>query len=121
MNYEGDKCDRILESIECLRGLKNISAQFQYSTQAIKEIDEIFTTYDKKTKRLHRQLILKLRSAIKLNCDKKLFTEEQINLLEELTENLRSIELKKNQVLAALDQLIDADLLPFPILDDNDG
>lgn len=121
MNYEGDKCDRILESIECLRGLKSISAQFKYGTQAIKEIDEIFITYDEKTKQLHRQLILKLRSAIKLNCDKKLFTEEQINLLEELTENLRSIELKKNQVLAALDQLIDADLLPFPILEDDDG
>lgn len=115
------QCDRLLESIECLRGMKSISEQFQYSTQLLKELDKMFAACGEKAKCFHQQLILKLRSAIKLNCDKELFTEEQIHLLEELAEELRNPELEKEHILTVLDRLIDADLSPLPSLEDGNG
>lgn len=114
------QCEKLLGYLEYLRGLEDIREQLQYSTLALKHLDKMFAACSGETERFHRQLILKLRSAVKLNCDKDLFTEKQIDTLEDLVKGLQGPELKKDQVLMALDRLIDVDLSPFPSLEDED-
>lgn len=114
------QCDRLQEYLTCFRGLEDIREQLQYSTLVLKELDRIFAFCNEKTGRFHRQLILKLRSAVKLNCDKFLFTDQQIDVLVEQAEKLKIPGLEKKQVLAALECLMDADLSPFPNLEDED-
>jgi len=114
------QCGRLLEELSYFRGLEDILEQLQYATLVLKTLDRMFDGCDEKTGRFHRQLILKLRSAIKLNCDKDLFTEKQIDMLVELAGKLRMSDLNKEQVLAALDRLMDVDLSPFPSLEDED-
>ncbi len=114
------QCGCLQEYLTYLRGLEDIREQLQYSTLVLKELDRMFAFCSEKTGRFHRQLILKLRSAIKLNCDKFLFTDKQIDVLVKLAEELKMPGMEKKQVLAALDCLMDVDLSPFPNLEDED-
>ena len=112
------QCGRLQEYLTNLRGLEDLREQLQYSTLVLRELDKLFAFCNEKNGRFHRQLILKLRSAIKLNCDKFLFTDKQIDILAKLAEELKIPDLNKNQVLTALDCLMDVDLSPFPNLED---
>lgn len=112
------QCGRLQEYLTNLRGLEDLREQLQYSTLVLKELDRIFALCNEKNGRFHRQLILKLRSAIKLNCDKFLFTDKQVDILAKLAEELKIPDLNKNHVLTALDCLMDVDLSPFPNLED---
>ena len=112
------QCGCLQEYLTNLRGLEDLREQLQYSTLVLRELDKLFAFCNEKNGRFHRQLILKLRSAIKLNCDKFLFTDKQIDILAKLAEELKIPDLNKNQVLTALDCLMDVDLSPFPNLED---
>lgn len=111
---------RLQEYLTNLQGLEDIREQLQYSTLVLKELDRLFALCDEKQGRFQRQLILKLRSAIKLNCDKFLFTDKQIDTLVQLAEELKIPDLNKEQVLTALVRLMDVDLSPFPNLEEKD-
>lgn len=111
--------ERLSAYINSLRGRECIDDQFQHTTPVLLEIDRIFALYSEGSDRFRRQLILKLRSAVKLNCLDQLFTDGQIDLLIAIVNRLRLPALEKTDVLNCLDELMDCDLPPFPSLEED--
>lgn len=112
--------DKLCKAIGDLYGFDDIREQFQYSTLVLKEIDSIFELYSSEEDKYRKQLILKLRSALKLNSSKKIFTKEQIGILNSVVERLRNRTVDKGDVLEILDDLENSDLSPFPQLEDGE-
>lgn len=106
--------------IDALRGREYIEDQFQHTTPVLMEIDKIFELYSGSSDRFRKQLILKLRSALKLNCLEQIFTNEQVALLLEIVDRLRAPVVEKQDVLDSLDELMDCDLSPFPSLEEDE-
>lgn len=112
--------DKLSEAINALYGLDDLIKQFQYSTLVLKEIDSIFELYSSEQDKYRKQFILKLRSALKLNSSKKIFTDEQVGLLSRAAMLLREPTVGKKDVLMFLADLEDSDLSPFPQLEDSE-
>lgn len=111
--------DKLFNTITILHTIDDIRDQVQYTTIALQQIDQIFSHYSLEQDKYRKQLILKLRSALKLNSTKKLFTTEQIKLLENVILRLQGPTVKKQDVWDVLGNLEDSDLSPFPELEDN--
>lgn len=112
--------EKLSAYIDNLRSREYLDDQFQHTTPILLEIDKIFELYSGNSNRFRRQLILKLRSALKLNCLEQLFTEEQITILLTIVERLRAPMVEKQDVLDSLDELIDCGLSPFPSLEEDE-
>lgn len=112
--------EKLCAYIDALRDREYIEDQFQHTTPILMEIDEIFELYSASSDQFRKQLILKLRSALKLNCLEQLFTDAQITLLLAIVERLRAPVVKKQDVLDTLDELMDCGLSPFPELEEEE-
>lgn len=111
--------EKLSTYINSLRGRECIDDQFQHTTPVLSEIDKIFALYSEESDRFRRQLILKLRSAVKLNRLDQLFTDAQIDLLVTIVERLQLPAVEKSDVLGCLNELMDCDLSPFPTLEED--
>lgn len=111
--------EKLSTYINSLRGRECIDDQFQHTTLVLLEIDKIFALYSEGSDRFRRQLILKLRSAVKLNRLDQLFTDAQIDLFVTIVERLQLPAVEKSDVLDCLDELMDCDLSPFPTLEED--
>lgn len=111
--------EKLYACVDALRGREYIEDQFQHTTPILMEIDRIFKLYSESSDQFRKQLILKLRSALKLNCLEQLFTDEQVTLLLGIVDRLRAPVVEKQDVLDSLDELMDCDLSPFPSLEED--
>lgn len=111
--------EKLSTYINSLRGRECIDDQFQHTTPVLLEIDKIFALYSEGSDRFRRQLILKLRSAVKLNRLDQLFTDAQIDLFVTIVERLQLPAVEKSDVLGCLNELMDCDLSPFPTLEED--
>lgn len=111
--------EKLSTYINSLRGREFVDDQFQHTNPVLLEIDKIFALYSEKSDRFRKQLILKLRSAVKLNCLFQPFTDAQIDLLIAIVNRLRLPAVEKSDVLDCLDKLMDCDLSPFPTLEED--
>ena len=109
--------DKLKLELEQLRRAGALSEQFQRTTPILKRMDQIFKLYDPQKDKYRRQVILKLRSALKLNRTSG-FTPEQLDVLDDLIEQIGKDEITKKEVFQVLDRLEDSGLSPFPPLEE---
>lgn len=110
--------DKVEQGLNRLAQAEDLSEQLQRTTPLLKCMDHIFALYRSEEDRYRRQLLLKLRSALKLNCTHQMFTPQQLEVVSGLVRCLRGQSVTKREVLAALDRLEDVELSPFPVLED---
>lgn len=111
--------DKLSAGIDALRLCDSTADQYQHITPILRQIDRLFEGYEKNADRQRRRLILKLRSALKLNCLEQVFSEAQIDLLLSVVKCLRKPVVEAKDVETCLGELMDADLSPFPRLEED--
>ena len=95
----------------------NLSSKYDTSliNDIISKIDAIFNSLDK-SQIYQRQLILKVRNAIKQH-DEKRFTEHQILVLGHAICQVADDTITHIDILTAENFMMNCDLSPFPIID----
>jgi len=113
--------EKLYSALEDLRNSEDLSVQIQTVARAIQYIDQLFAFYSENEDKYRKQLVLKLRGALKLHYTKALFTDRQINQLTDSAAYLERPSVGADEVWEVVTALEDIGLSTFPELPELGG